>query len=45
MPISSAVRVKLDEKPDQAPKSYKLADVKIIKEARRTVSDDKEKSE
>ncbi len=41
MPISSAVRVKLDEKPDQAPKSYKLADVKIIKEARRTPPADK----
>ena len=45
MPISSAVRVKLDEKPEQAPKSYKLSDIKIIKEARRTVPDDKEKGE
>ncbi len=45
MPISSAVRVKLDDKPEQAPKSYKIADIKIIKESRRTASDDKAQGE
>jgi cell fate regulator YaaT (PSP1 superfamily) len=37
-PISSTVRVKLDDKPEQAPKAYKLKDIKVIKLAQRVKS-------